>query len=397
MTPLGRPLRVVVLDHTAQLGGAELSLLRILDALPSDEVEVRVILFAEGPFADRLRTAGHRVELVALDDDIVGASRASGIGRALSGATRAVPFVARLARRLRELQPDVVHTTSLKSNLMGLGAARLARIPLVWHVHDRIADDYLPGYVVRAVRIAARIGPTAVVANSEATARTLPGARRLTVAPPGLSSDQVIADPADRRAASPPVVGMVGRISETKGQLEFVQAAEIVARSHPDITFRIVGSAMFGQESYERAVRRDIAQRGLGRRVEMVGFTDDPIAAVDALTVCVHASPVPEPFGQVVAEAMARGVSVVATRAGGVVEIVEPPGVAPGDLGRLVRPGDVRDLAEAIAATLDDPERSSRERAAWQSVRLRYQARDTADRVLQVWAGAARRKAEQAR
>ena len=72
-------------------------------------------------------------------------------------------------------------------------------------------------------------------------------------------------------------------------------------------------------------------------------YDPDPVAELDAMTVAVHASPVPEPYGQVVAEAMARGVPVVATDAGGVPEIVTG---GPAPVGWLVPPGDVDALAE---------------------------------------------------
>ncbi|WP_427385623.1 glycosyltransferase [Janibacter sp. G56] len=159
------------------------------------------------------------------------------------------------------------------------------------------------------------------MANSHATAATLPGARGLVVAHPGLAPEQLA--PAPRPRPERPVVGLLGRISPTKGQLEFVQAAALVAPRHPEATFRIVGAPMFGHEAHEALVRAEIDRLGLTGRVELTGFASDPAAELDAMTVAVHASPTPEPYGQVVAEAMARGVPVVATAAGGVPEIVD--------------------------------------------------------------------------
>src|SRR4029450_10847232 len=101
--------------------------------------------------------------------------------------------------------------------------------------------------------------------------------------------------------------------------------------------FRLIGAPLFGHEGYEARVRAEAEMLGLGDAVEFAGFVEDPCAAIDALTVCVHASATPEPFGQVVVEAMARGVPVVATCGGGVSEIVEPWDRAP--LGARVPPG----------------------------------------------------------
>jgi glycosyltransferase involved in cell wall biosynthesis len=388
-----RPVRVVVLDHTAQLGGAELALLRTCAALDPARVEVTVVLFADGPLADRLRQVGVAVRVLPLDARIAATDRAAA-GRSLVGAARSVagsvPFVVRLARLLRSLGPDVVHTTSLKADLIGLPAAALARIPLVWHVHDRIAEDYLPGPVARVLRVLARRGPRHVVVNSRATARTLlPLPRGWTLAYPGLAPEQVAADPDARPVPPSPVVGLVGRISPTKGQLVLVEAAALLADRFPDARFRVVGAALFAEQAYADQVVARIAALGLTDRVELTGFADDPAAAMDALSVLVHASPVPEPFGQVVVEGMARGVPVVATSGGGVDEIATAPDGTPRCL--LVAPGDPAALAAAIARVLDEPaEAAARARRAWSDVRREYAIATTAARLTAVWRATAR-------
>ncbi|WP_321160619.1 glycosyltransferase [Janibacter hoylei] len=378
-----RPVHVAILDHTAQLGGVELAVVRLMDTLAErDDVDARVILFADGPLVGRLRERGHAVEVLLLDEGIGTTTReqAAGLRTAARSAVGAVPFVRRLAARLRELDVDVVHTTSLKADLLGVPAARLTRRPLVWHVHDRLSPDYLPAPIVRLMRQVATWGPQRVVANSRATAATLPGVD-VTVAHPGLVPAQIGVTP--RPLPARPVVGLLGRISPTKGQLELVRAAAQVVRRHPEVTFRIIGSPMFGHEEHEGQVRREIARLVLDDHVELVGFTDDPAAELDAMTVAVHASPVPEPYGQVVAEAMARGVPVVATDAGGVPEIVTG---GPASVGWLVPPGDVDALAAAISAALDDPDEAERRGAAgWERARTDLGIGPSTDTIVGVW------------
>jgi len=388
-----RPVRVVVLDHTAQLGGAELALLRTCRALDPAAVEVTVVLFADGPLAGRLRDAGIAVRVLPLDPRIAQTDRAAA-GRSVLGAARSVaatlPFVARLARLLRDLRPDVVHTTSLKADLVGLPAARLARRPLVWHVHDRIAEDYLPAPVARAVRVLARRGPRHVVVNSWATARTLlPLPRGWTLAHPGLAPEQVAADPAARPVPAAPVVGLVGRISPTKGQREFVAAAALLAERFPEARFRVVGAALFEEQAYEVELRAQVAALGLTDRVELTGWVADPVGEIDGLSVLVHASPVPEPFGQVVVEGMARGVPVVATAGGGVDEIAVADDGTPRCL--VVPPRYVPALAAAVARLLDRPEEAAaRADRAWKDVQADYAIARTAERLTAVWRQVAR-------
>jgi glycosyltransferase involved in cell wall biosynthesis len=381
-------LRVVVLDHTAQPSGAELALLRVVEAMDRG-VQVHVVLFAPGPLVDRLRHAGATVEVVPLAARVGGRSRhelgpgsPGGLLRSLLTLLAAVPFELRLARRLRRLRPDVVHATSLKADLLGVLPAACARRPLVWHVHDRVADDYLPAPVVRVLRRGARHLPAAVVANSDATAATLPGARGLTVVRPGLAASQVRAAP--RPEPADDVVGLVGRIGPTKGQLELVRAAPAVLAAHPGTRFRFVGAPLFGAEEYARQVRSEVDRLGLADAVEWTGFVDDVAAELDALTVCVHASPVPEPYGQVVAEALARGVPVVATRAGGVPEILERAGDDP--VGVMVPPGDVEALARAVVDVLTDREAAGRRAAAGHARAVAELGVDrTVDGLVSVW------------
>ena len=394
MKPTPDRLKVVIVDHTAELGGAEVALLRLLRALDDTIVDVRVVLFSDGPLADALRQADVPVRVLPLDADVTGVDRATAGRASLANVRRGlrlVPFVVSLVRLLRATRPDLVVTTSLKSDLVGGLAARLARKRLVWHLHDRIADDYLPGVLVRLMRTASVRMPRLVIANSQATAATVPA--DCLVVPPPIDGDWVL--DAEAVAARPvpgdsPVVGLVGRISPTKGQSEFVRAAAQVAVTHPTAVFRIIGAPLFGSEDYAEQVRaeqqaaQDDGALAPGQ-VEWIGFVTDPRAQIDALDVLVHASPVPEPFGQVVVEAMVRGVPVVATRAGGAVEIVTGDD-GDDELGVLVTPGDADALAQAITGVLDDyPKARARAEAARTSAATRFDPTDTAARVSEAW------------
>ncbi len=380
------PLQVVILDHTAALGGAELALLRLLDQLSTPHLQVRTILFSDGPLVERLLQSGHHVETLPLTESLAAAERhdaGGSLGTAIRNGLALIPFVVRLGRRLRELSPDVIHTTSLKADLIGVPASWIARRPLVWHIHDRISPDYLPPTMVRLIRSLARHAPRHVIVNSKATAATLPGVAHVTIAYPGFSADQV--GPAERTAPSSPVVGILGRISPTKGQLEFVRAAARVLRTHPQASFRLIGAPLFGEDAYAAKVRDEVESLGIGGQVEFTGFVDDPAAALDELTVCVHASGQPEPFGQVIVEAMIRGVPVIATRGGGVTEIVQPdPETAP--LGWLVPPHDVIALADAVVEALNNPALAEqRAQAALLSALERFPVEKTAAVVSAVW------------
>jgi glycosyltransferase involved in cell wall biosynthesis len=394
----GPRLRVLVLDHTAQEGGAELALLHLVEALRADDhIELRVLLLADGPLKGRLEAAGVPVAILGLDERIATARRDRALAVAARSGAGAVRFVPRLARAIRGSRADLVVANSLKSAVLTFFAAPLAHRRWVWHLHDRLAPDYLPPTLVAAMRSLAVAGPRAIVANSRATLATLPdrARRKAIVAYPGLPPEAFAAAQPPPEA---PVVGIIGRVSPTKGQREFLEAAAIVAARRPDVRFRIIGGALFGEDDYEGELRERADRLGIRDRVEFTGWVTDAPERLRRLTLLVHASPVPEPFGQVIAEAMAAGVPVVATAAGGVTEILGSGDGIRGawwttSTGVLVRPGDPAALAAAIDAVLDAPDAAaSRARAARVDAERRLTVARTAVVVAEAWrrAGGAR-------
>jgi len=343
-------LRVVYLDHCAQLSGAELGLVALLPALVG--VDAHVILAEEGPLVSRLVRQGTSVEVMAMADiaRLMSRDRMRPGSLPVRSMASTVGYVLKLANRLRRLQPDLVHANSLKAAVYGGVAARLAGIPVVWHVQDRIATDYLPRAAVRLVRAMAAYVPDRIVANSRATLGTLGR---------GAGNGVVVASPV--RAAAPrpsrpragrdePLrVGIIGRLAPWKGQTVFLDA---FAKAFPSGDERavIVGGALFGEDEYGASLLRQTAELGLTDRVEFRGFREDVMAELATMDIAVHASTVPEPFGRVVVEAMATGVAVIASDAGGPAEIITP-----GVDGLLAAPGDVGALAASLRMLAGDP------------------------------------------
>ena len=362
-------LRVVYLDHCARLSGGELALLHLLPAL---DVDAHVILGEDGPLVDRLRAAGVSVEVLAMADEAgtLGRERVRPGRLPLSALTHTATYVVRLAARLRRFRPDLVHTNSLKSALYGGAAARLASIPVVWHVRDRITDDYLPAAACRMVRAAGRVLPTAIIANSQATLATLGpvGTGGATIASPlGFPPAHSARPPATR----PLRIGMVGRLDPWKGQHVFLDAFAEAFRDGTEEAV-VVGGTLFGADGYLAQLQRQVADLGVESRVDFRGFRDNVEKELGRLDVLVHASTIPEPFGQVVVEGMAVGLPVVATRGGGPSEVIDH-----GVDGLLYPPGDVEALAEVLRNLAADP--SLRERLG-EAARLRA-ADFTAERI----------------
>jgi len=145
------------------------------------------------------------------------------------------------------------------------------------------------------------------------------------------------------------VVTIVGRLSPIKGHVYFLKAMSKVVRSMPYLKVRIVGDASPGKESYKQELVVLTRHLGLSEHVEFLGNRRDVPQILADSDVLVLASVVPEAFGRVVLEAQAAGVPVVATKVGGVVEIIDDE-----KTGLLVLPRDTDGMAQAVLRLLND-------------------------------------------
>jgi glycosyltransferase involved in cell wall biosynthesis len=359
--------RVLFFDHTAKLGGGEIALLNLVKNLNRDRFTPIVLLGAQGPLVQRLSDAGIETHVLPLSGDVA-ETRKDAIGAGallnLKKIFGVLKYAKNLARFIRENRIDLVHTNSLKSDILGGIAARRAHVPVVWHVRDRIARDYLPGPVVRIFRVLCRIIPNQIIVNSNATALTLvsdPGRHggRIHVVHDGTDVNPI--PPATSASTNPnqPLIGLVGRISPWKGQHIFLESAAIVAKKFPAAKFQIIGSPLFSEQEYEAQLRQQVIRLGIESRVEFTGFRTDVADLIARLDLLVHASTLGEPFGQVVIEAMSAGKPVVATSGGGVPEIV-----VDGQTGILVPMSDAPAMAAAIEKILGNPDLASQMGAA---------------------------------
>lgn len=330
-------MRILAVCAVAHPGGAEIGLLRL---------------------ARRLRARGHELTLTTpapgpLDDAGLPVVRLSLGGLERGAGARAVASFPR-ARRLAASH-DLVY---LNGTISGRLLPALAGRPTVLHAHDIV--DRAPRFWSLA---------SAVLADSEAVAERLPGLRAHVVHCP-VELDVPPAPPpwpaAADGAAGGPVVGFVGRIEPRKGPLDLVRAAPQIRAGAPGARIVLVGDDPYDSApDYARRVRES-------REVEHVPWVADGAAVMRHLDVLVAPSR-QEPFGTVLAEAMVAGTPVVATRVGGLAEVV-----ADGVTGRLVTPGRPDELAQAVLEVLAERERmgaAARERAR------RFGADAYADRV----------------
>ncbi|AYM83370.1 glycosyltransferase family 4 protein [Agrobacterium tumefaciens] len=340
-------------SHTGEKGGAELFLADLVKGGPHSW---RACFLSGGAAADDLADAGRPPVMLSAGEKMLSIRRNASFGALLRGAADVMAVARQLSREARHY--DVICANSQKALFVCALAAKLSRRPLVWILHDIVTDPAFSTTNRRASLAFARLFARLVAVNSEETGRAFieagGEANKVRIVYNGF-------DPARAKVYEPgtaarlraelgfgpqPLVGLFGRLSEWKGQHVFLEAIAAME----GVQAVIVGGALFGQEAYEARIREQASRLGLDDRVRFLGFRSDVPDLMAAMDAVAHTSIVAEPFGRVVVEAMMCGRPVVATRGGGVTEIIRD-----GETGLLVPPGEPSALAAALGRVLSDP------------------------------------------
>ena len=361
------------------MGGGEIALVNLINVLDHWRFRPLVVLAEHGPLVAKLEDSGCDVRVLELDPNLVNARKDtldSASPSRLHQAMATLKYAFRLARLAKRESAAIIHSNSLKADLIGGVAGRLVGIPVIWHVRDHINSDYLPSRVARLFRWLASWLPSITVAISRSVLQELTQSDRRAEesnesgddtgdtinrdARNRVSRYQLIYDGCDTRAFQEnaetvrqrpirPVVSLIGRIAEWKGQDVFIESAAEVLRRGLDAEFRIIGAPLFGEHDYDARLRRRVDELGLGTSIKFLGFRSDITCLLAESTLVVHASTLGEPFGQVIIEAMSAGKPVIATDGGAVPEIIEPDVT-----GLIVPKNDASAMADAIAQILKD-------------------------------------------
>jgi glycosyltransferase involved in cell wall biosynthesis len=346
-------LRVLAIDQSGVMGGAELSLLEIVKAL---KARVQVVLFDDGPFRVALRREGVAVDV--LDPGAIREVRKQGGTPPLAKTVKGVASLVR-ATVAHARQSDVIYANTQRAMVIGALAGRLARRPVVWHLRDIVSAEHFGSRQLAIIKWCAKFGLAHVIANSAASARAFAeltqfGDKRIDVVFNGISGapfnalrdvPQSVLRARLKLPQDAFLVGSFSRLAQWKGQHVLLEAMVL----NPHMHAVLVGAPLFGEDAYEAKLHAFVAAHGLGDRVHFLGFQDDVAACMCAVDVVAHTSITPEPFGRVIVEGMLAQRPVVASRAGGVTEIIED-----GVNGVMCTPGDAHALADTLAELRSD-------------------------------------------
>lgn len=354
------PIPILYAISRMSIGGAQRHLLEVLTHLDRRVFTPALYCLQAGP-TDTFLAGVRALGVEVLDGRIRRSLRGPGV----------IPPVLELSAELKRRGVRLVHSYLFHANLIGTLAARLAQVPVAL-ASKRSLDTYAREMDRWACRVGNRLADRVTV-PAEAVKQHVHQEegcplKKIVVIPNGIDLDRIEgADPRSahtrERTSSDPVVGTVGRLSQKKGQGDFLEAAAIVLTQAPQVRFHFVGDGPLRMELESRA-----RELGIEGRVRFFGAVMDAPRLLFQMDLFVLPSHM-EGMSNALIEAMGVGLPVVATDVGGAADVV-----VDGRTGFLVPPRNPARLAEAILTLLKDPERT---RAMGAAGRARVEAHFT--------------------
>lgn len=344
--------RILFLDQSSGIGGAELCLFDIAEVYRED---CSVVLFSDGPFRHLLESRDIAVQVVG--EKAIALTKDGGLQQSLKAVGETWPRIRQIAVAAR--QYDLIYANTPKALVVGALASMVSGKPLVYHLHDIISPEHFSYVNIHLLVQLANAQAVHVIANSEASrdAFIKSGGKRDRVSvvyngfdPSRYQVDSIFRTQIRKLWGWPDdvfVIGHFSRISPWKGQHILLEALQYCPK---EVVAIFVGDALFGEDEYRALIYDQLDSLRLGDRVKFLGFQDQVPELMSACDMIAHTSTAPEPFGRVIVEGMLAGKPVVAASAGGALELIET-----GRTGWLTPPNDVLALAAAIRCCYENP------------------------------------------
>lgn len=333
-----KSFNILYLANSGEIfGGGQISLLGLIKGLNQGRFHPFVVCPADGSLVDELSKMGVETQIIRMETlrnlNIFSWMRT----------------IHRLIQLIKGIKIDLIHSNGSRATIYGGIAARLTNTPLIWHVRiadsDRLLDKLLARLAAKIIVISKAVGKRFDwLKNKEEKIVVIYNGIDLEKFNPWINGEKIREE--FHLSFQTPLVGIVGRLDWYKGHGYFLQAAKKIAEAIPDTHFLIVGDG-----EYKKRLENIRKELGLNENVLFTGNREDIPQILAGIDIFLLSS-VSEGFGRSVAEAMACGKPVVATRAGGIPEIV-----VDGRTGILVPPRDSNAMACAIIELLKDREK----------------------------------------
>ena len=347
------PMKILFICGAGIVSGREIATLNLVEGLRRRGHDVRCVASTWGDGKLALRLAASDIPYISLPLGFISKTlNWSAVWMTLDQLRRVPRLWLGFRRYLREFQPDVVMQTNFHH--IFLLWPLLSSRNTFFHVHDGFpASNFyrkLSGFLSRRLR--AFIGVSRYIADNLVQLGIPPEKvcyvhNGVVIDAPLKERTEVSTETTESNGSSRPVrLGIVGQIGEWKGHDDFVEALRELRTAGLLFDCTIYGK---GEAEYVCRLKERIERYDLTANVRQAGFVDNPGEIYTAMDICVVPSRVPEAFGMVAAEAAHFGVPVVATRKGGLPEIVQD-----GLTGYLVDAEAPQQLAEKLRVLIEN-------------------------------------------
>ena len=323
---------LAISNHGEMIGGGEQSFLEMLSHLAASWEGFTAVPL-EGELADRLRNNDLFVRTLAMPP--LSPTRAPSVLKALLSHVRTC----------RDLRPDLIYANGSRAVFYGGLAGKLLGIPVIWHCRIAGHDPYMDFFLCRL--------SNCIIANSKATGKRFHPrfSSKVCVVYNGVNLYWL-----QQNDGSKPeiiqegwkVILVVARLSRDKRHDILLSAFEHVARPHPDLHLVFLGRMDSSDPAWWQELQTRTLRSPYSERIHWVGHVEDVRPWYRAACFLALASE-NESFGRVIVEAMACRLPVIATRVGGIPEIVRE-----NKDGLLVTPGNIAEMAEGFSRFLRD-------------------------------------------
>ena len=346
-------INILFLHAGAELYGADNILLGLIKGLDRQRFNPTVILPNSGPLQSALSTL--KIPVRIFEFGVLRRKYMSFFGLINRCLYISIGLI-RVIRMAKKDGIDIIHTNT-STILAGAIAARILKIPHVWHIHEiterprfvwKSLSYLIPRLSAKVVSVSHAVRQHLIRGNSLNELRTLVIHNGIDTGPYLKSNGSRIRKEYNI-SQDDILVGMVGRINSWKGQHAFIDAAKILSQYHDNVYFLMCGGTFEGEAGLFTALRTRINNEGLANRIFLSDYRNDIPDVLAALDVFILPSIKPDPLPTVILEAMASGKPVISFAHGGAMEMI-----VNGATGILVPVADIRKLAEAINGLIDD-------------------------------------------
>jgi glycosyltransferase involved in cell wall biosynthesis len=349
-------ISILYINPTAKMSGAEFSLLSLLKGIDRERFRPVLLLPEEGLFADRARELG-------IECHILPTMIRFGEGYSLSRLLRVLKSIRQIVKIIRRQQIQIVHANSPRAAYSGGLAARLAGVISLTHVRDidqspfsQLTKSRILGFLSDKIITVSKATADAILrVNLSLRIKTEVVYNGIHIGGIGLQTKKEIRS---RLGITPEVklIGSVGIIHPAKGQDILIRAAARIKSVFPQIKVLIIGEVFHPADAaYKKELEKLAAELGITENIVFTGFRNDVFDLIQALDIFVHPAVFQDPLPRTLLEAAAFAKTIVASKIGGIPEIIDN-----NISGVLIEPGEVDGLADAVISLLQNPREAER-------------------------------------